>query len=240
MGLDLWGKLLHRRASLSQKEAMTRKTGLIAPSLAAANLGRIEEEVRAISAAGSDLIHIDIMDGVFVPNITFGPWILDVVRKVSSLPLDCHLMVSRPADWIPILAAAGAHTITVHIESTPHIHRVIETIKSLGKKAGVSFNPGHPVCLMEELADWADVIQVMTVDPGFSGQKFIEASLKKVSHLRDVRGARNFIIEVDGGISSENISSIRDAGADIFVLGSFIFSHPDKNRAIENLKAKVR
>ena len=219
---------------------MTRKTGLIAPSLAAADLGRIKEEVRTIVDAGADLIHIDIMDGVFVPNITFGPWILDVVREVSSLPLDCHLMVSRPADWIPILAAAGAHTITVHIESTPHIHRVIETIKSLGKKAGVSFNPGHPVCLMDELIDWVDVIQVMSVDPGFSGQNFIETSLKKISHLRDIRGSRDLLIEVDGGITTENIGSIRAAGADIFVLGSFIFSHPDKIKVIENLKTKVQ
>lgn len=217
-----------------------RRAGLIAPSIAAADLGRIREEVRSIEAAGADLIHIDIMDGVFVPNLTFGPWILDVVRSVSSLPLDCHLMVTRPQDWIPLLAQAGASTITVHIESTPHIHRMIETIKSLAKKAGVSFNPGNPVCEIEELLEWVDVVQVMSVDPGFSGQEFIQNALRKVSSLKRLRETRKYLIEVDGGINSKNIQSLWEAGADICVLGSFIFSHPDRRAVISELRNKSK
>ena len=217
-----------------------RKGGLIAPSIAAADLGRIREEVRSIEAAGADLIHIDIMDGAFVPNLTFGPWILDVVRSVSSLPLDCHLMVTRPQDWIPLLAQAGASTITIHIESTPHIHRQIETIRSLGKKAGVSFNPGNPVCEIEEILDWVDIVQVMSVDPGFSGQAFIHNALSKVSALKRLRESRNYLIEVDGGVNLENIASIWKAGADICVLGSFIFSHPDRSAVISDLKNKSK
>ena len=177
-----------------------RKLGLIASSIAASDLGQIKEEVRRIDAAGADLIHIDIMDGVFVPNITFGPWILDVVRSVSELPLDCHLMVSRPQDWIPLLAQAGANTITVHIESTPHMHRQIETIKKFGKRAGVSFNPGNPVSEVEELLEWADVVQVMGVDPGFSGQEFLPNALRKVRRLQDLRETRKYDIEIDGGV----------------------------------------
>jgi len=212
---------------------------LIAPSIAAAELGQIRDEVRSIELAGADLIHIDIMDGVFVPNLTFGPWILDVVRSVSELPLDCHLMVSRPQDWIPLLAQAGANTITIHIESTPHIHRHIETIKKLGKKAGVSFNPGNPVSEIEELLDWVDIVQVMGVDPGFSGQEFIHNALRKVGQLSRLRESREYLIEIDGGVNLENIRDLRDAGANIFVLGSFIFSHRDRKAAIAELKNRL-
>lgn len=216
-----------------------KRAGLIAPSLAAADLGRLQDEVRSIEAAGADLIHIDIMDGAFVPNLTFGPWILDSVRKVSDLPLDCHLMVSRPRDWIPVFAQAGADSITIHIESTAHIHRQLESIKKFGKKAGVSLNPGNPISLIEELLDWVDIIQVMSVDPGFSGQSFISNALGKVRCLEGLRKSRKYLIEVDGGITSENIASIREAGADIFVLGSFIFSHPDRRTVVANLKNKI-
>jgi ribulose-phosphate 3-epimerase len=216
------------------------KGGLIAPSIAAADLGRLREEVRGIEAAGADLIHIDIMDGSFVPNITFGPWILDVVRSVSNLPLDCHLMVSHPRDWIPTLAQAGADCITIHIESTPQIHRQIENIKKLGKRAGISLNPGNPISLIEELLGWVDVVQVMSVDPGFSGQSFLPNALKKVRRLDDLRGEQKYWIKVDGGITSENIASIRAAGTDVFVLGSSIFSHPDRRAVIESLKNQIK
>ena len=216
-----------------------KRTGLIAPSLAAADLGCLKEEVRSLEAAGADLIHIDIMDGAFVPNLTFGPWILDVVRSVSSLPLDCHLMVSRPQDWIPILAQAGADTITIHLESSPHLHRQIDSIKKTGKRAGVSFNPGNPVCLVKELLDWVDVVQVMGVDPGFSGQSFISNTLTKVQELKEFRQSRLFQIEVDGGITFDNIDSVQRAGADIFVLGSYIFSHPNRAAAFEGLRSKL-
>lgn len=216
-----------------------KRTGLIAPSLAAADLGCLKEEVRSLEAAGADLIHIDIMDGAFVSNLTFGPWILDVVRSVSSLPLDCHLMVSRPQDWIPILAQAGADTITIHLESSPHLHRQIDSIKKTGKRAGVSFNPGNPVCLVKELLDWVDVVQVMGVDPGFSGQSFISNTLTKVQELKEFRQSRLFQIEVDGGITFDNIDSVQRAGADIFVLGSYIFSHPNRAAAFEGLRSKL-
>jgi len=221
------------------REDKMRKIGLISPSLMSADLGRLREEIRSVEAAGADLLHIDIMDGVFVPNLTFGPWILEVVRSVSALPLDCHLMVSRPEDWIPRLAEAGASSITVHIESTPHIHRQIETIQKLGKKSGVSFNPGNPVSVVEELLDWVDIIQVMDVDPGFSGQVFLTNALRKVRQLAELRGGRNYLIEVDGGVTDENIGPLRAAGADIFVLGSFIFSRPDRFPVIAELKKRV-
>jgi len=213
-----------------------KRVGLIAPSIAAADLGKLRDEVRELESAGVDTIHIDIMDGAFVPNLTFGPWILDVIRSVSHLPLDCHLMVTRPQDWIPIFAQAGADRITVHIESTPHIHRHLESINKLGKKAGVSLNPGSPVSLVEELLDWVDVVQVMGVDPGFSGQDFIPNTVEKVRRLTEVRGSRTYLIKVDGGVSTKNIASLRQAGADIFVLGSFIFSHPNRRSAIAEIR----
>jgi len=216
-----------------------KRTGLIAPSLAAADLGCLREEVRSLEAAGADLIHIDIMDGAFVPNLTFGPWILDVVRSASNLPLDCHLMVSRPQDWIPILAQAGADTITIHLESSLHLHRQIDSVKKAGKRVGVSFNPGNPVCLVKELLDWVDVVQVMGVDPGFSGQSFISNTLAKVQELKELRQSRLFQIEVDGGITLDNIDSVQRAGADIFVLGSYIFSHPNRAAALEGLRSKL-
>lgn len=209
---------------------------VIAPSILSADLGNLRQEVKDIESAGADMIHVDIMDGVFVPNISFGPWILEVIRSVSLLPLDCHLMVSRPQDWIPLVAQAGADTITIHIESTAHIHRHIETIKKLGKKVGVSFNPGNPVSLVEELLDWVDTVQVMSVDPGFSGQSFISNALKKIRQLKQLRGEREFLIEIDGGVNDKNIKEISAAGADIFVLGSFIFSHPDRKTLIHELK----
>ena len=214
-------------------------SGLIAPSIAAADLGRLREEVRSLELAGADLLHVDVMDGAFVPNLTFGPWVLDVIRSVSDLPIDCHLMVTRPQDWIQIFAQAGASRIIVHVESTPHIHRHIESIKALGKNAGVSFNPGNPVSLIEELLDWVDLVQVMSVDPGFSGQSFLENTLKKVRLLKALRGSRKYEIEVDGGIKSDNIASIRDAGADVFVLGSYIFTHPDRGALMRDLKKHI-
>jgi len=213
---------------------------LIATSIAAADLGNLSSEIRNIERAGADIIHVDVMDGVFVPNLTFGPWILEVIRSVSQIPIDCHLMVSRPQDWISVFAKAGADQITVHIESTFHIHRSIDEIRKLGKRVGVSFDPGNPVCLVEELLDWIDVVQVMSVEPGFSGQEFIVNTLGKVRRLYDLRQQRKYLIEVDGGVNAKNIASIRSAGADIFVLGSFIFSHTDLKSTITELKNKLK
>jgi ribulose-phosphate 3-epimerase len=219
---------------MGQIMIMMNKPGLIAPSIAAADLGKLSAEIQNLHEAGVDLIHVDIMDGVFVPNLSFGPWIIDVIRKVSDLPIDCHLMVSRPADWILPVASAGADTITIHVESTPHIHRHIESIRKLGKKAGVSFNPGNPVSLIEPCLDWVDSVQVMGVDPGFS-----ENTIEKIQSLYSLRQSRDYLIKVDGGIRIENIERVREAGADVFVLGSSIFSHPDKKKFLRDLKDKL-
>jgi ribulose-phosphate 3-epimerase len=210
----------------------------IAPSILSADFSRLGEEVRAVDRAGADYIHLDVMDGHFVPNITIGPLVVEAVRKVTSLPLDVHLMIENPDLYIPDFARAGADFIVVHAEATRHLHRTVQLIKSFGKKAGVSFNPATPLHQLDYLLEELDLVLLMTVNPGFGGQSFIEACLPKIHALRgmlDKRGLETEL-EVDGGVKIDNIARISHAGADVFVAGSAVFGSADYAATIEELK----
>ncbi|GAB4301014.1 MAG: ribulose-phosphate 3-epimerase [Desulfuromonadia bacterium] len=210
----------------------------IAPSILSADFTRLGEEIRAVETAGADYIHIDVMDGHFVPNITVGPLIVEAARRVTTLPLDVHLMISDPDRYIPDFARAGADIIVVHAEATPHIHRSVQLVKSLGKRAGISLNPATPVDCLEYLLDDLDLILLMTVNPGFGGQSFIDACIDKIRRTRqllDDRGSEAEL-EVDGGVKLENIALISHAGADVFVAGSAVFLSGDYARTIAEMK----
>lgn len=210
----------------------------ISPSILSADFARLGEEIRAIDAGGADYIHIDVMDGHFVPNITIGPLVVDAVRKVTTRPLDVHLMIENPDRYIPDFAKAGADLITVHQEAVPHLHRTIQLIKSLGKKAGVSINPATPVATLDVILDDLDLVLLMSVNPGFGGQSFIPATLAKISALRQRIKERGLAveIEIDGGVKADNIGEIAAAGADVFVAGSAVFSTPDYGQTIALLR----
>jgi ribulose-phosphate 3-epimerase len=210
----------------------------IAPSILSADFSRLGEEVRAVDRAGADYIHVDVMDGHFVPNITIGPLVVEAVRKVTTLPLDVHLMIENPDLYIPDFARAGADFIVVHAEATQHLHRTVQLIKSFGKKAGVSFNPATPLHQLDYLIGELDLVLLMTVNPGFGGQSFIEACLPKIHALRgmlDKRGLET-LLEVDGGVKIENIARISHAGADVFVAGSAVFGSADYAATIAALR----
>jgi ribulose-phosphate 3-epimerase len=214
----------------------------IAPSILSADFSRLGDEVRAVAAAGADYIHIDVMDGHFVPNITIGPLVVEAVRKVTHLPLDVHLMINDPDKYIADFAAAGADIIVVHAEATNHLHRTVQLIKSLGKKAGVSLNPATPLQALDYVLADLDLVLLMTVNPGFGGQSFIDACLPKVHSLRamlDDRGCEAEL-EVDGGVKTSNISAIAHAGADVFVAGSAVFGSLDYTATIAALKSRAR
>ena len=215
---------------------MRKSSILIAPSILSADFAKLGEEVSSVEKAGADWIHVDVMDGHFVPNLTIGPVVVESLKKVTKLPLDCHLMVSKPEDWTRAFAKAGAHTITVHAEATAHLHRLITEIKSLGCQAGVSVNPATSLTAIEEVLDIVDLVLVMSVNPGFGGQKFIEKSLEKIATLREMREDRKFLIEVDGGVSDQNIGELRNVGADVFVAGSAVFGQKDRKKAIQGLR----
>lgn len=210
----------------------------ISPSILSADFARLGEEIRAIDVGGADYIHVDVMDGHFVPNITIGPLVVDAVRKVTSKPLDVHLMIENPDRYIPDFAKAGADLITVHQEAVPHLHRTIQLIKSLGKKAGVSINPATPVSTLDVILDDLDLVLLMSVNPGFGGQSFIPATLAKITALRQRIEERGLCveIEVDGGVKADNIGRIAAAGADVFVAGSAVFSTPDYAQTIALLR----
>lgn len=212
---------------------------MIAPSILSADFSRLESEVRAVESAGADWIHIDVMDGHFVPNLTIGPLVVEALRPRTRLPLDCHLMVSRPEDWIDAFVKAGADVITVHAEATAHLHRLLQRIRAAGKKAGVSINPATPLSAIEEVLDDVDLVLIMSVNPGFGGQKFIESALDKVARLARLRGSRKFVIQVDGGVTAANIGKLRAAGADCFVAGSAVFGPVDRSKAIADLRAAL-
>jgi ribulose-phosphate 3-epimerase len=214
----------------------------IAPSILSADFSRLGDEIRAVEAAGADYIHVDVMDGHFVPNITIGPLVVEAARKVTTLPLDVHLMIADPDRYIPEFAAAGADIIVFHAEAVNHVHRTVQLIKSLGKKAGISLNPATSLHCLDYVLDDLDLVLLMTVNPGFGGQSFIEACLPKIHALRgmlDKRGLETEL-EVDGGVKISNIDRISHAGADVFVAGSAVFGSPDYSKTIAELKRKAR
>ncbi|KRK74310.1 ribulose-phosphate 3-epimerase [Lacticaseibacillus nasuensis] len=211
----------------------------IAPSILSSDYVNMERDIHVVEEAGADVIHVDIMDGHFVPNLSFGPGIVSALRPITNLPLDVHLMVTDPDMWIEPFAKAGADTIMAHVEATPHIHRTLQLMKASGVKAGIVVNPGTSLSTIDELLPNVDQVLVMTVNPGFGGQKFLPEMADKVRRLSDMRKARGlqFDIEVDGGISDQTIESCLTAGADIFVAGSYVFSKGEPAAQIAKLRA---
>ena len=215
----------------------------IAPSILSADFASLGAEVRAVSQAGADYIHIDVMDGHFVPNLTLGPAVVAALRPHSSLPFDVHLMISPAAPYIPDFVQAGADIVTVHVEAGPHLHRTIQLIKDEGARAGLALNPGTPVTVVEPLLDTLDLVLVMSVNPGFGGQSFIAGQLEKIRQLRILidKTERKIDLQVDGGINSENAADAIAAGADVLVAGSATFTGDSSQYAanIEALRAKA-
>ena len=211
---------------------------LIAPSILAADFGRLDVEVDAIQSAGADWVHLDIMDGHFVPNITFGPSIVAAIRPSSNLPFDAHLMVSEPEKWVEGFAKAGADSITVHAEATNHLHRCIQQVKATGSRVGVSLNPHTPLNVLDYVIDELDLVLIMTVNPGFGGQRFIDGALPKIEALRKLIESRGLdtLIQVDGGVKTHNAHRFTDAGAHVLVSGSGVFGAPDRTEAIQALQ----
>ncbi|WP_445509839.1 ribulose-phosphate 3-epimerase [Rossellomorea marisflavi] len=211
----------------------------IAPSILSADFSKLGEDIREVEAGGADYIHVDVMDGHFVPNITLGPPIVKAIRPITGLPLDVHLMISEPAKYVDAFVDAGADYITVHVEADPHIHRTIQMIKNRGVKAGVVLNPGTPAELIKPVLADLDMILLMTVNPGFGGQAFIPSVVTKIKEIRELADELNpsLEIEVDGGINPETIAVCAEAGADVFVAGSAIYNQSDRKKAIEDLKA---
>ena len=215
---------------------------MIAPSILSADFSRLGDEVRAVEAAGADVIHVDVMDGHFVPNITIGPLIVKAVRAVTSLPVDVHLMISDPDRYVDDFIDAGADWVTVHVEACTHLHRTLASIRARGKKAGAVLNPATSLSTLEYVLAEVDLVMLMSVNPGFGGQSFIESSLEKTTRLRQMLDRVNpgAGIEVDGGISPATIARMAAAGANIFVAGSAIYGQKDYRAVISRMKELAR
>jgi ribulose-phosphate 3-epimerase len=211
----------------------------IAASILSADFAKLGEEIAAVQRGGADLIHVDIMDGHFVPNLTMGPPVVRSIRKVAKVPLDVHLMIEEPDRYLDAFVEAGASMISVHVEVLPHLHRTIQAIKALGARAGVAINPATPVGTLEEIAPDLDHVLVMSVNPGFGGQTFIPRSESKIRAIRSLlaREGSRAAIEVDGGVDRTNAARLVDAGATILVAGNSIFGTPDPERAAQDLRA---
>ncbi|MFN8007115.1 MAG: ribulose-phosphate 3-epimerase [Terriglobia bacterium] len=202
----------------------------IAPSILAADFQRLGEQVKAAEGLGVDRFHLDVMDGCFVPNISFGTPVIQAMRRMTRLPLETHLMIVHPEQYVEAFVEAGSDTLIVHQESSPHLHRTVQQIKHLGKKAGVAINPSTPALLLEEILEDLDLILIMTVNPGFGGQHFIESTLHKINRLREWLDRRNLsceLLEVDGGIESHTAPQVVQAGARVLVAGTAVFGHPE-------------
>lgn len=221
---------------------MTKRAVKVAPSILSADLAYLADAVQSAEAAGADYIHVDVMDGHFVPNITFGPAIVRSLRRVTRLPLDVHLMIQDPAYYAPAFADAGADILTVHVEATPHLHRVLQQIRGLGVRAGISLNPATPVISISEVIGQADLVLVMTVNPGFGGQEFIEEALPKISRVREMLDSigSNSELEVDGGISPQTADRVVAAGATVLVAGEAVFGKGDIATAIREIHAAAQ
>ena len=210
----------------------------IAPSILSADFGRLADEVRAVEAAGADWIHVDVMDGRFVPNITIGPLVVEAVRRVTRLPIDAHLMIVEPERYVEAFARAGADLISVHAEASPHLHRTIQAIRAAGARPSVALNPSTPLDCLEHVIGDVDMVLLMTVNPGFGGQSYIPAVTEKVRRLRrmaDERG-QELEIEVDGGVGASAVGAVAQAGASVFVAGTAVFGAKDYRAAIHDLR----
>ncbi|MEI6223120.1 MAG: ribulose-phosphate 3-epimerase [Deltaproteobacteria bacterium] len=210
----------------------------IAPSILSADFGRLAEEVRAVEAAGADWIHVDVMDGRFVPNITIGPLVVEAVRKATRLPIDTHLMIVEPERYVEAFARAGSDTVTVHAEVSPHLHRTIQAIRGAGARPGVVLNPSTPLDCLEYVLDDVALVLLMSVNPGFGGQSYIPAVTEKVRRLRRMADERGLEldIEVDGGIKASTVGAAAEAGANVFVAGTAVFGAPDYAAAIAGIR----